>query len=27
MIAMHAQMNALNTLVGVLGYIPNVSVN
>lgn len=27
MIEMHAQMSAVNTLVGVLGYIPNVSVN
>ncbi|NTJ66537.1 transcriptional regulator [Agrobacterium rhizogenes] len=27
MIAMHAQMNALNTLVRILGFIPNVSVN
>jgi hypothetical protein len=27
MIEMHAQMSALNTLIGLLGYIPNVSVN
>ncbi|MGO6748130.1 transcriptional repressor TraM [Rhizobium ruizarguesonis] len=27
MIAMHAQMNALSTLVRILGYIPHVSVN
>ncbi len=27
MIEMHAQMSAVNTLVGVLGYIPKVSVN
>ncbi|NLR97339.1 transcriptional regulator [Rhizobium sp. P38BS-XIX] len=27
MIAMHAQMKALNTLVRILGFIPNVSVN
>ncbi|WP_337271393.1 transcriptional repressor TraM [Oryzifoliimicrobium ureilyticus] len=27
MIAMHAQMSALNTLTRILGYIPNVSVN
>ncbi|NKQ85624.1 transcriptional regulator [Rhizobium ruizarguesonis] len=27
MIEMHAQMSAVNTLVGLLGYIPNVSVN
>lgn len=27
MIEMHAQMGSLNTLVGVLGYIPKVSVN
>lgn len=27
MIAMHAQMNVLDTLVRILGYIPNVSVN
>ncbi|NTA40229.1 transcriptional repressor TraM [Agrobacterium salinitolerans] len=27
MIEMHAQMGALNTLVGLLGYIPKVSVN
>ena len=27
MIEMHAQMAAVNTLVGVLGYIPKVSLN
>ncbi|MCM2476125.1 transcriptional repressor TraM (plasmid) [Agrobacterium vitis] len=27
MIEMHAQMGAVNTLVGLLGYIPKVSVN
>ncbi|MQW02665.1 hypothetical protein GHK45_02050 [Sinorhizobium meliloti] len=27
MIEMHAQMSAVNALVGVLGYIPKVSVN
>ena len=27
MIEMHAQMSAVNTLVGLLGYIPKVSVN
>ncbi|NTF16494.1 transcriptional repressor TraM [Agrobacterium tumefaciens] len=27
MIGMHAQMSAVNTLVGILGYIPKVSVN
>lgn len=27
MIEMHGQMSALNTLIGVLGYIPKVSVN
>lgn len=27
MIEMHAQMSAVNTLVGILGYIPKVSVN
>lgn len=27
MIEMHCQMGALNTLVGLLGYIPKVSVN
>ena len=27
MIAMHAQMSALNTLVELLGYIPKVSTN
>jgi hypothetical protein len=27
MIEMHAQMGALNTLVGLLGYIPKVSLN
>lgn len=27
MIEMHAQMAAVNTLVGVLGYIPKVTVN
>lgn len=27
MIEMHAQMGALNMLVGLLGYIPKVSVN
>lgn len=27
MIEMHAQMNAVNTLVGLLGYVPKVSVN
>nr|WP_236773890.1 transcriptional repressor TraM [Agrobacterium tumefaciens] len=27
MIEMHAQMSALNMLVGILGYIPKVSVN
>ncbi|MBX5272658.1 transcriptional regulator [Rhizobium sp. NLR17b] len=27
MIEMHAQMSAVNTLVGLLGYIPRVSVN
>ncbi|WP_174021937.1 transcriptional repressor TraM (plasmid) [Agrobacterium fabrum] len=27
MIEMHAQMTAVNTLVGVLGFIPKVSVN
>lgn len=27
MIEMHAQMAAVNTLVGVLGYIPKVSMN
>ncbi|MGO7042133.1 transcriptional repressor TraM [Rhizobium acaciae] len=27
MIEMHAQMSALNMLVGLLGYIPKVSVN
>ncbi len=27
MIEMHAQMSALNTLVGLLGYIPKVSTN
>ena len=27
MIEMHAQMNAVNTLVGVLGYIPQISHN
>ncbi|WP_454703008.1 transcriptional repressor TraM [Agrobacterium burrii] len=27
MIEMHAQMGSLNTLVGVLGYIPKVSAN
>ncbi|MBB6488907.1 transcriptional repressor TraM [Rhizobium lusitanum] len=26
-IEMHAQMSALNTLLAILGYIPNVSVN
>lgn len=26
-IEMHAQMSAVNTLVGILGYIPKVSVN
>ncbi|WP_276122409.1 transcriptional repressor TraM [Pararhizobium qamdonense] len=27
MIEMHAQMSAVNTLVGVLGYIPKVAAN
>ncbi len=27
MVEMHAQMSAVNTLVGILGYIPKVSVN
>ncbi|MCW0001884.1 transcriptional repressor TraM [Pararhizobium sp. YC-54] len=27
MIAMHAQMQAVNTLLGILGYIPKVPVN
>ncbi|WP_320202189.1 transcriptional repressor TraM (plasmid) [Agrobacterium sp. rho-13.3] len=27
MIEMHAQMSAVNTLVGILGYVPKVSVN
>ncbi|MFJ6328392.1 MULTISPECIES: transcriptional repressor TraM [unclassified Rhizobium] len=27
MIEMHAQMGSLNTLVGILGYIPKVAVN
>jgi len=27
MIEMHAQMSAVNTLVGLLGFIPKVSVN
>ncbi|EHH03550.1 transcriptional repressor [Agrobacterium tumefaciens CCNWGS0286] len=27
MIEMHAQMSVVNTLVGLLGYIPKVSVN
>jgi hypothetical protein len=27
MIEMHAQMSAVSTLVGILGYIPKVSVN
>lgn len=27
MIEMHAQMSAVNTLVGLLGYVPKVSVN
>jgi len=27
MIAMHAQMIALNTLLEILGYIPKVTVN
>ena len=27
MIEMHAQMSAVNTLVGILGYIPRVSIN
>jgi hypothetical protein len=27
MIEMHAQMSAVNTLVGLLGYIPRISVN
>lgn len=27
MIEMHAQMNALNTLLEILGYVPTVSVN
>lgn len=27
MIEMHGQMSAVNTLVGLLGYIPKVSVN
>ncbi|MDR6101828.1 hypothetical protein QE369_002025 [Agrobacterium larrymoorei] len=27
MIEMHAQMSAVNALVGILGYIPKVSVN
>lgn len=27
MIEMHAQMSAVNTLVGILGYIPKVLVN
>ncbi|WP_064694912.1 transcriptional repressor TraM [Rhizobium aegyptiacum] len=27
MIVMHAQMSAVNALVGILGYIPKVSVN
>ncbi|MDH7809527.1 MULTISPECIES: transcriptional repressor TraM [unclassified Rhizobium] len=27
MIEMHAQMNAVSALVGILGYIPKVSVN
>ncbi|WP_430252166.1 transcriptional repressor TraM [Neorhizobium sp. DAR64860/K0K1] len=27
MIEMHAQMSALNTLLGVLGYIPNMAAN
>jgi len=26
-IEMHAQMSAVNTLIGILGYIPKVSVN
>ncbi len=27
MIEMHAQMSALNTLLGVLGYVPEIAVN
>jgi len=27
MVAMHAQMQAVNTLLGILGYIPKVPVN
>ncbi|MUZ65367.1 transcriptional repressor TraM [Agrobacterium vitis] len=27
MIEMHAQMSALNTLLGVLGYVPKIAVN
>ncbi|KVK70269.1 hypothetical protein L905_12040, partial [Agrobacterium sp. TS43] len=27
MIEMHAQMSAVNTLVGLLGFIPKVSAN
>lgn len=27
MIEMHSQMSAVNTLVGLLGYIPKVSIN
>ncbi|MBO9136728.1 transcriptional repressor TraM (plasmid) [Rhizobium sp. B230/85] len=27
MIAMHAQMSALNTLIGILDYVPDVSAN
>jgi TraR antiactivator len=27
MIEMHAQMSALNTLLGVLGYVPKLAVN
>jgi len=27
MIGMHAQMSAVSTLIGLLGYIPKVSVN
>ncbi len=27
MIEMHAQMSALNTLLGILGYVPKIAVN